>query len=63
MEFENSAAYIDNWLKALKDEKKLIVHAASAAQKAADFILEPALIPAMPAEDDRGPTHANLANA
>jgi antirestriction protein ArdC len=35
---ENSAAYLAGWLKALNDDKKLIVHAAQ-AQKADDFIL------------------------
>jgi len=37
---ENSAAYIQGWLKALKDDRKLLVHAASQAQKAADYILD-----------------------
>jgi antirestriction protein ArdC len=36
---ENSAAYIAGWLKALKNDKMLLVHAAAQAQKAADFIL------------------------
>jgi antirestriction protein ArdC len=36
---ENSAAYLAGWLKALNDDKKLIVHAAAQAQKAGDFIL------------------------
>ena len=36
---ENSAAYIQSWLNALKDDKKLLVQAASQAQKAADYIL------------------------
>jgi len=35
----NSAAYIESWLKALKNDKKLILTAASQAQKAADYIL------------------------
>jgi len=35
----NSAAYIQNWLEALKNDHKLIVQAAAQAQKAADFIL------------------------
>ncbi len=35
---QNSAAYIQNWLHALKDDKTMLVKAASAAQKAADFI-------------------------
>ncbi len=34
----NSAAYIQNWLTRLKDDRKLIVMAAAQAQKAADYI-------------------------
>ena len=36
---ENSAAYIAGWLKALKNDKTLLVHAAAQAQNAADYIL------------------------
>lgn len=36
---DNSAAYIKGWAKALRDDKRLVVTAASAAQKAADYIL------------------------
>jgi antirestriction protein ArdC len=35
---ENSAAYLASWIKALRGDSKLIVTAASAAQKAADYI-------------------------
>jgi antirestriction protein ArdC len=35
---ENSAAYLQSWIKALRGDSKLVVTAASAAQKAADFI-------------------------
>lgn len=35
---ENSAAYIQSWLKVLKNDSKLLMQAASAAQKAADLI-------------------------
>jgi len=35
----NSAAYIQGWLKALKNDRTLLIHAAAAAQKAADYIL------------------------
>jgi antirestriction protein ArdC len=35
---ENSAAYIQGWLKALKNDKTLLVHAAAQAQKASDYI-------------------------
>ena len=37
--FDNSAAYIQGWLKALKDDKRLLVSAAGAAEKAVDLIL------------------------
>lgn len=36
---QNSAAYIQGWLRKLKDDKTLLIHAAAQAQKAADFIL------------------------
>jgi len=35
---DNSAAYLSNWIRVLKGDSKLLVQAASAAQKAADFI-------------------------
>lgn len=35
----NQAAYIQGWLKALKNDSKLLVTAAAQAQKAADYIL------------------------
>ena len=38
--FRNSAGYIQGWLKALKDDKKLIVSAAGAAEKAVNLILD-----------------------
>lgn len=37
--FNNSAAYIQNWLKALKNDKKLIVSASGKAEKAVKYIL------------------------
>ena len=36
---DNSAAYIQSWLGKLKNDSKLVVLAAAAAQKAADYIL------------------------
>jgi len=36
---ENSAAYLRTWIERLKSDSGLIVTAASAAQKAADYIL------------------------
>jgi len=38
--FRNSAAYIQNWLKALKNDKKLIVTASSKAEKAIKMIFD-----------------------
>jgi antirestriction protein ArdC len=40
---EDSAAYLANWLKKLREDKRLIFTAASAAQRAADFIAPDAL--------------------
>lgn len=37
--FKNSIAYIQNWLKALKDDPKMIIWAAARAEKAVKFIL------------------------
>lgn len=37
--FSNSAAYIGNWLEALRNDKKMIVWAASRAEKAVQMIL------------------------
>ncbi len=36
--FRNSATYIQGWLKALIDDKRLVVAAAGAAQKAVEYI-------------------------
>lgn len=36
--FRNNAAYIQNWLSALKNDKRLIVSASSRAEKAVNFI-------------------------
>jgi antirestriction protein ArdC len=36
---DQSAAYIDGWLRKLKNDRKLVVVAAAQAQKAADYIL------------------------
>jgi antirestriction protein ArdC len=36
---DNSAAYIGGWLERLAEDGRLVVHAASAAQKAADYTL------------------------
>jgi antirestriction protein ArdC len=36
----NQAAYVAGWLNRLRDDHKLIVHAATQAQRAADYILD-----------------------
>ena len=37
---DNSASYVGGWLKALKNDKRMIVQAAAQAEKACDFILD-----------------------
>jgi hypothetical protein len=37
---ENQAAYVAGWLKKLGDDRKLLIHAATQAQRAADYILK-----------------------
>jgi antirestriction protein ArdC len=49
---EQSAAYLRGWIEALKGDKRLVVTAASAAQKASDHILG-VEIEAFPATDSR----------
>ena len=36
---EESASYIQGWLDRLRNDRKLVIHAAAQAQKAADFVL------------------------
>ncbi|WP_243375516.1 zincin-like metallopeptidase domain-containing protein [Geotalea sp. SG265] len=36
---KNSAAYIQGWLKELKNDRTLLIHAAAQAQKSADYII------------------------
>ncbi len=38
---ENSAAYLQSWIKKLKGDKRLIIQAAGKAKKAAQWMLEP----------------------
>lgn len=47
---EQSAAYLDNWCRALKGDKRLVINAAGAAQKSSDWILGTSF-------DDAPPTH------
>jgi antirestriction protein ArdC len=35
----DQAAYVAGWLKKLRDDRKLLIHAAAQAQHAADYIL------------------------
>ncbi len=35
----NQAAYVAGWLTKLRDDRKLLIHAAAQAQRAVDFIL------------------------
>jgi antirestriction protein ArdC len=53
---ENHAAYVGSWLKALRNDKRMIFRAASLAQKACDWILDPTEndAPPPPAGDDDG---------
>lgn len=46
--YENSAAYLRGWLKALNDDQRLVVVAAQAAEKAARYVLgeRPSIAPA-----------------
>ncbi|MBF6570963.1 MAG: DUF1738 domain-containing protein [Candidatus Binataceae bacterium] len=36
---ENQAAYVAGWLKKLRDDRRLLIHAAAQAQHAADYVL------------------------
>jgi antirestriction protein ArdC len=38
-DIENSAAYIEEWLKVLKNDKRMIINASAQGQKAVDYIL------------------------
>ena len=40
---ENQAAYVAGWLKKLRDDRKLLIHAAAQAQHAADSSSSPDL--------------------
>lgn len=58
---EDHAAYIATWLKALKNDKKMIFIAASHAQRAADFLhgLQPHRPDNSPGKQDKGPGYDN----
>ncbi|MEO1194221.1 MAG: zincin-like metallopeptidase domain-containing protein [Pseudomonadota bacterium] len=38
-EFDQSAAYVEGWLEAMKEDSRAIFRAASEAQKAVDYIM------------------------
>jgi len=38
--FENNAAYIQSWIKKLKNDKRFVIYASGKAQQAVDFILK-----------------------
>jgi antirestriction protein ArdC len=46
---DNSAAYVQSWLRALKDDRSLVVSAASQAYKAVELITEPLRSEELPA--------------
>ena len=48
---DNSAAYVQSWMKTIKADTKLLVLAASGAQKAADFILAKSAVPVEAADE------------
>lgn len=56
--FTNSASYVQSWLRALKNDKRLIVSAAGKAEKAVDFILHGAAKPQADGEEDAAPVAA-----
>lgn len=58
LELDHTASYLAAWLKAIKADPKLIVHAASKAQKASDLILS-----ALEAEEELNEEEAELAIA
>ncbi len=37
---DNQAAYLAGWLKKLRDDRRLLIHAAAQAQHAVDYILD-----------------------
>ena len=57
---EDHAAYIASWLKALKDDRKLIFSAAAAASRAVEFMKakQPAIAPEAGPDEDRPRTPA-----
>jgi antirestriction protein ArdC len=46
----NTTAYTQNWIQALKGDSRLVMHAASQAQRAVDLILGAQVIKKQPQE-------------
>ncbi len=59
---ENAAAYIASWRKKLSEDPKLLIGAASQAQKAADWIVEPSEIEGQDEEAQDAPEAALAAS-
>lgn len=60
---EQSASYLQSWIKVLKGDKRLVVRAASSAQKAADLILSEGMDTGRPkpsSKDDPEPSQLTL---
>jgi antirestriction protein ArdC len=57
---DNSAAYLASWLKVLKSDSKMIISAASQAQKAVDLILNSTPVYAPRESTERFPVPADL---
>jgi antirestriction protein ArdC len=60
---ENSAAYLKSWIDVLKGDSKLVMQAASAAQKAADYIRGATAIQSAPQEESETEVEAVSAAA
>ena len=54
----NSAAYIQGWLKALKNDRQMVITAAQRAQRAADYILDRKAYAETGADDSAAPVAA-----
>ena len=45
-DFDQSGAYVQSWLRAMKNDRRLIFKAASEAQKAAEWLMKGKLVEA-----------------
>lgn len=60
---QHSAAYLKNWLQALRADPSMLLYAGQQAQKAADFILGRAAAAPVQADEDQGAAGAPVALA